>query len=56
MAFRTMLSPNRRKIMTASTVKAVVYPVMNQMFVPLKVNIIRSRAAIPSKTPMIVIG
>lgn len=51
-----MLSPNRRKIMTASTMKAVVYPVMNQMVVPLEVNIIRSKAAMPSKFAMIVIG
>jgi hypothetical protein len=56
MAFRPILSPKRIKMTTASTRKAVVYPVMNPVFRPLKVRIIRIRAKTPNMIPAIVRG
>ena len=46
-----MLKPNKRKIMTASVMKPVVYP-----SALLKVRIIIASAAPPSKNPIIVTG
>jgi hypothetical protein len=51
MAFRKILKPNKRKIMTVSAMKPVMYPIT-----PLKVTIIIARAAPPSTTPIIVTG
>ena len=50
-AFRKRLKPTRRKIITPSAMKPIVYP-----NTPLKVRIIIARALPPSNTPMIVVG